>query len=197
MNIAQRIKSRPKLFNLLHFAGLVQPFSQTIQSEWDCLIRYSSGAETAMEVGTFMAVTAVKLAAAISKDGTLYCIDPFDPPYQTIHSIAKRHIKRSGLSSKVSLIKGSLDQALPKIPSSFEFVFVDGDHSYEGLEKDWRIVKTVVRPGGYAAFHDTAFYSARAVQCAGSIQYYNEVIALDPNFEQVERVASLNVIRRR
>jgi len=37
----------------------------------------------------------------------------------------------------------------------FDFVFIDGDHSYEGVRGDWLAWSPLVRPGGLVAFHDT------------------------------------------
>jgi len=36
-----------------------------------------------------------------------------------------------------------------------DFVFIDGDHSYDGVRADWQIWTPLVRPGGLVAFHDT------------------------------------------
>jgi predicted O-methyltransferase YrrM len=35
-----------------------------------------------------------------------------------------------------------------------DFLFLDGDHSYEGVTKDWAMYSPLVRPGGVVAFHD-------------------------------------------
>lgn len=37
----------------------------------------------------------------------------------------------------------------------FDFAFIDGDHSYEGVRADWLAWSPLVRPGGLVAFHDT------------------------------------------
>lgn len=37
----------------------------------------------------------------------------------------------------------------------FDFAFIDGDHSYEGVRADWHAYSPLVRPGGIVAFHDT------------------------------------------
>lgn len=39
-------------------------------------------------------------------------------------------------------------------PGRFDFVFVDGDHSLEGVRKDYEIYKNFVEDGGIMAFHD-------------------------------------------
>lgn len=37
----------------------------------------------------------------------------------------------------------------------YDFAFIDGDHSYDGVKYDWLAYSTMVRPGGIVAFHDT------------------------------------------
>ena len=35
-----------------------------------------------------------------------------------------------------------------------EFLFIDGDHTYEGVKTDFEMYSPLVRPGGVVAFHD-------------------------------------------
>jgi cephalosporin hydroxylase len=35
-----------------------------------------------------------------------------------------------------------------------DFLFIDGDHSYEGVKADYRNYREFVKPGGFIAFHD-------------------------------------------
>lgn len=35
-----------------------------------------------------------------------------------------------------------------------DFLFIDGDHSYEGVKKDYEIYSPLVKSGGFIAFHD-------------------------------------------
>lgn len=37
-----------------------------------------------------------------------------------------------------------------------DFLFIDGDHTYEGVKKDFELYSPRVRPGGIIAFHDIA-----------------------------------------
>ena len=37
-----------------------------------------------------------------------------------------------------------------------DFLFIDGDHSYEGVKKDFDMYSPLVRKGGLIAFHDVA-----------------------------------------
>jgi len=36
----------------------------------------------------------------------------------------------------------------------YDFLFIDGDHSYEGCKADWDNYSPMVRPGGLIGFHD-------------------------------------------
>ncbi len=38
----------------------------------------------------------------------------------------------------------------------YDFIFVDGDHSFEGVNRDFNNYLQMVRPGGCIAFHDIA-----------------------------------------
>jgi len=36
----------------------------------------------------------------------------------------------------------------------FDFIFIDGDHTYEGVKRDFELYKNLLSPRGYIAFHD-------------------------------------------
>jgi len=38
--------------------------------------------------------------------------------------------------------------------NQLDFLFIDGDHSYEGVKKDFAMYSTLVRKGGLIVFHD-------------------------------------------
>lgn len=38
--------------------------------------------------------------------------------------------------------------------NTFDFLFIDGDHSYDGVKSDFETYSILVRPGGLIAFHD-------------------------------------------
>jgi len=37
-----------------------------------------------------------------------------------------------------------------------DFLFIDGDHTYEGIQQDWEMYSPLVRAGGMIVFHDVA-----------------------------------------
>ncbi len=66
---------------------------------------------------------------------------------------------------KIDLIRGNSHSA--EILADFrnalgnrqiDFLFIDGDHSYEGVKKDYELYSPFVRKGGIIAFHDIAVH---------------------------------------
>jgi predicted O-methyltransferase YrrM len=45
-----------------------------------------------------------------------------------------------------------------------DFLFIDGDHSYEGVKSDFEMYSGLVRPGGLIVFHDICKH-AKAMGC--------------------------------
>lgn len=45
-------------------------------------------------------------------------------------------------------------ETVKKMCPSFDFIFIDGDHSYEGAKKDFEMYAPLVRKDGIIAFHD-------------------------------------------
>jgi predicted O-methyltransferase YrrM len=41
-----------------------------------------------------------------------------------------------------------------------DLLFIDGDHSYEGVSQDWKMYSPLVKKGGLVAFHDICFHPA-------------------------------------
>ncbi len=56
-----------------------------------------------------------------------------------------------------TLIDGdSQDPAtIAQVHGPFDFAFIDGDHTHEGVRADWANYSPLVRKGGLVAFHDT------------------------------------------
>ncbi len=56
----------------------------------------------------------------------------------------------------VEVVADSHDPAtVESVGGVFDFAFIDGDHTYEGVRADWLMWSPLVRSGGLVAFHDT------------------------------------------
>jgi len=67
---------------------------------------------------------------------------------------------RSLVFKEFELIKGdsTSQEIIDKVKAygPFDFIFIDGDHTFEGVKADWENYKDMVRPGGAVGFHDTS-----------------------------------------
>ena len=69
---------RSVIHTLGYLAGFDNAHSQTTDRERTVLREYSSGKRRGVEIGVHEGVTTCLIADAMSDDGTLYAIDPFD-----------------------------------------------------------------------------------------------------------------------
>jgi SAM-dependent methyltransferase len=59
--------------------------------------------------------------------------------------------------SRVTMHEGLSHQRLAQFPDDhFDWIYIDGDHSYEGASSDARVAATKVKPGGHLVFNDFA-----------------------------------------
>jgi len=108
------------------------------------------------EIGTFKGGTLFLFCQAASPDAKLISIDTHMPPYRRT---AYKKFARRG--QKVYPIEGDskADSTFNKVQSLLkdellDFLFIDGDHSYEGVKNDFYKHSVLVKKGGFIAFHD-------------------------------------------
>ena len=68
----------------------------------------------------------------------------FTSPHQSIHLLREDSHNINTLKTIKSILKGN----------KLDFLFIDGDHTYEGVKKDFKMYKTLVRKNGLITFHD-------------------------------------------
>jgi predicted O-methyltransferase YrrM len=185
----------PRIYNVLHALGVVPLYTMTGASELDCVARHAKGACRAVEIGTFTGASAAAIAASLDPSGKLYCIDPYLDG-DALRAICLRHLGRKQLLDRIVMIRRLSSKLVDEIPAVVDFMFIDGDHSWRGIETDWAIVMKHLRPGGVACFHDTNAHREKLYICHDSIRFFEEVIQVDKNFEHIASVDTLNVIRR-
>jgi predicted O-methyltransferase YrrM len=183
--------------------GLAAAETQTTEAERDCLARHAAGRRRLAEIGVWHGVTTSRLRRVMAPDGVLLAIDPFPPGrlrFSTQRVIARRTVGRVGGGQIVWLrLTGVTAAAAPqaRLLGGIDFLFIDGDHSYEGLRGDWEAWSPLIAPGGCVALHDSRSTPRRPIDDAGSVIYTAQVIRRDPRFEVAEVVDSLTVVRRK
>jgi protein-L-isoaspartate O-methyltransferase len=113
-----------------------------------------------LEIGRLHGKSTAVLATGLREGGTtgpLYSVEIQDKH----RPIAEGHLRDRGLLDLVTLLQGDSATIIAQLPGKFDTVFVDGDHSYEGVTRDLRALKGRIEPGGVAMFHD-CFHPANA-----------------------------------
>jgi predicted O-methyltransferase YrrM len=189
---------------LFHFVkvifGIEKPLTQTTTKERNALSVYCKNASIAVEIGVFEGVNTGIIAQNILKEGILYGIDPFFKgglgiSYEKL--IARKQLKKTGTVKKVKLIEKLSFDSTGLVPDNIDFIFIDGDHTWNGIQKDWEDWTKKLRVGGVIALHDTSLCEAIPQNAnLDSIQFFNKVIKNSGSFKLLGTVDSLNILQR-
>jgi len=110
-----------------------------------------------LEIGTADGGTLFCFCKLADSNATIVSIDFGGYPEWKIpiYQAFKKENQRLYLLRKDSHKKETLDEVLKILNGNqVDFLFIDGDHTYEGVKKDFEMYGPLVRKGGIVAFHD-------------------------------------------
>ena len=139
--------------------------TQVSANELACLTHYTSEARVLVEVGTFEGATTSALAESTS--GQVYSMDLFFSGRTGIcypELIARHHCRKR---RNVTILKGASADVGRTFTQPVDFLFVDADHSSEGVKTDWSMGFPKVKVNGIIALHDCK-YTDRMPEPQGS-----------------------------
>ena len=93
--------------------------------------------------------------------GKLYAIDPHmkttwnDEGSVDTFEVLRENIRSLGLEPQVEIRRATSEEVARGWSEPIDVLFIDGDHSYEGVKRDWNLFSPFVRPFGTVIFHDT------------------------------------------
>jgi predicted O-methyltransferase YrrM len=193
--------------NKLHFClwalGLRAPHTSTTLAERAALYRHARGKRRLVEIGVWQGLNTAKFRELMQPDGVLFAVDPFFPGrygFNWVKMIAHSHVKR--VKNGTVIWEEVLGHEAAKtfngtFHEGVDFIFIDGDHSYEGLKNDWLAWTPLVASGGIVALHDSVpAANPYVTDETGAVIYRKEAIDGDDRFERVEVVDSLSIYRR-
>jgi len=103
-----------------------------------------------VEIGVDRAITSIYMLENSIKLGRFYCIDPYlgrEPRYQIVKDILSQY-------ENCSLIRLTSHDASKKLSGDLDFVFIDGNHSYEYVLQDLIDWVPKLKSGGLLIGHD-------------------------------------------
>lgn len=153
---------KPKDFFLKH-VNRFDYFLQQIEWEWEEFMRWCSNQTIhyGMEIGTWGGGTFSTLTHLAEKDATLITLDLHEGMYKSLEDkeaalkiLAKGdqtiHVKNHDSHDPIC------QQWIKEIigDNELDYLFIDGDHSYDGVKDDFYMYMPFVKEGGLIAFHD-------------------------------------------
>src|SRR5919201_2994456 len=129
----------------------------------------------AVEIGSWKGKSSIMLAAGLisKKQPRLFCVDSFqgdeDPGYQQkyyselmqrdprdLEEVFKLNIRSCGLQHIASPMKGYSFERCRGWSEPIDLLFIDANHEYEAVRRDFDQWSAFVKEGGVIAFHDVS-----------------------------------------
>lgn len=122
-----------------------------------------------VEIGSFLGASSCFICSAIPASSKLYCIDTWGNhamSYWEEDTEVERdtylEFKQNTLKYKDKIFeirKWSTEaiNTLKEHESNIDFLFIDGDHNYESVKKEWDLYSPLLSFGSIVAFHDTGW----------------------------------------
>jgi len=118
---------------------------------------------TGIEIGVWMGTNMGYLLQECDNISMLYGVDPY-LPYEDWNRFINDNAMDKAKESAINILKEFSDRAKLYITTSeqfraategeVDFIFIDGDHSYERCYEDLNLWYDIVRPGGLFSGHD-------------------------------------------
>jgi cephalosporin hydroxylase len=118
-----------------------------------------------LEIGTYWGGTLFVFSQVAARDATVISLDCAFNLFGKLCRVGQKVFFRGLVRRGQKLLLFDSDSHKPESLAAIEsklkgnkldFLFIDGDHSYEGVKQDFKMYAPLVRSGGIIAFHDVA-----------------------------------------
>lgn len=146
--------------------GLIPPRTMHSDDDARVLLDAARGARRVVEIGVYEGSSALALQRELGPDAELHLIDPFGSHPDALpggwaasEGATRRLVARAGrrLGSRAPAVHWHValaEEVAAGWTRELDLVFIDGDHSEAGCERDWLCWRPHVRRGGHVVFHD-------------------------------------------
>ncbi|HWG17846.1 MAG TPA: class I SAM-dependent methyltransferase [Acidobacteriaceae bacterium] len=118
-----------------------------------------------LEIGTCKGGSLYMWTRLAQQDATVVSVDlpggKYGGGYSKLRTPIYQRFARAQQHLHLLRANSHVPQTLENVKRIFggqevDFLFIDGDHSYEGVKQDWEMYSPLVRKGGLVVFHDVA-----------------------------------------
>lgn len=149
---------------------LIDWFSYNIQYLQPFIVANKDIIKDALEIGSWEGMSACYFLDNLNLN-SMTCIDPFyENSYQKFltpqqvkaienyelnqYNRFESNLKKTGQYNKCIVYKDFSQNVLPKLTSTYDFVFIDGLHAVDQVKIEFKYVYDLLRPNGYILFDD-------------------------------------------
>jgi predicted O-methyltransferase YrrM len=167
-----RVRDDVRLRSVFVGAGLIPPRTMHSEADAGVLRAAARGRRRAVEIGVYEGSSAVVLCEVLDPGAELHLIDPFGQQGRALpagwgatEGASRRVVARAGRRREGPRVTWHVEYSAAVAArwiGEVDLLFIDGDHSEEGVRADWEAWNRFVAPGGEVVFHD-----ARATQAGG------------------------------
>jgi predicted O-methyltransferase YrrM len=146
--------------------GLIPPRTMHSREDARILLAAAAGARRVVEIGVYEGSSALALQRELGPRAELHLIDPFGRHPDALPSgwgaterATRRLIERGArrLGERAPEVRWHValsHDVAARWSDRVDLVFIDGDHSESGCERDWLDWSPFVERGGHVVFHD-------------------------------------------
>jgi predicted O-methyltransferase YrrM len=114
----------------------------------------------ALEIGSFKGKSSACIAAGLPQGARLACVDTWQNdamPYDEKSDSMNEFLDNTrSYRQVIEPHRGTSSEVAATWDRPIDFLFIDGDHTYEGCSADIKAWLGFVRRGGWIAFHDSS-----------------------------------------
>jgi len=122
---------------------------------------YKKKKVTGVEIGVASGINAYNILRVLNIE-KLYLIDPYNCANEKSFIIAKRLLQP--YKKRIIFVKERSHIIANQIPNDLDFVYIDGDHSYKGIQNDFYSYYPKIKTGGVIGGHDFCFHSMDVIR---------------------------------
>ena len=110
-----------------------------------------------LEIGTFRGWSAI-LMAKVRTDAYIITVDPHvgipEDELSSSSDEVNSNLRKEGVETRVLHVKQYSQHYSPPLFAGFDLIFIDGDHSFDGVKHDFEKFFPFVKGTGIILFHD-------------------------------------------
>lgn len=163
----------------------------------------------AVEIGSWQGKSSICLATGLAdkRRPRLCCIDPFDASGDAasadtygarasragrgLRDVFEANLEAAGVRHVVDVHQGFSHEHAARWRDKIDLLFLDGDHGYDAVKRDFLDWAPKIRPGGWLAMHDVVH-----AQHEGPRRVVDELVRTDATWVDSRYVDSMFVARK-